>query len=408
MQRLTQLLEAARELGDPTLQARALELRARVEVAASARPAALRTLQESWWIALAGRADLDAVHAAEALAYYLADKARVDEAELWVRNGRALLARSSAPDRDLAEALDECDAVIALRRGQPAAGIALLETIRARVAREEGEANPHYVRLLVNIAAMHEQMGDYRGALAELREALRLREALHGVEHPLLIQPIESLGIVLDNLGEFADAQAHYRRALDLASRFHAGDPLRAAYLRNNIGESLYREGKYADALGEFTAAREVVGVPEFAGDPAVGITEVGQGNALLRLGRVDEARLAYTAAATSLRGIPEGNPMHAYPRVGLAQIALLRGNAGEAARLLDEADALRRPDNASPAERAEVAFLQAQVLWRSPASRARARERAEQALALYVEAGPGFPGARAEVEAWLAAHPAP
>jgi tetratricopeptide (TPR) repeat protein len=407
-QRAARALEAARETGDPGLLGRALRLRAELEFDAEQFDAALATLRDDWWLTLSGGADLEALHAAEDLAFQLAVTARADEAEVWLRNGRALLARLGGGEGEETWLLSECEALIAHFRGQPTKVIAIVEPLLAEIASVYGDTVPQHIRLQINVSGAYEQIGDYGKALDGLRQALRSREALHGTEHPALIVPLESMGVTLDNLGQFAEARALYRRALDLTRRFRPNSALRLAYLENNLGESLYREEKYAEALREFEAARDAARAAAAPGDPLVGFTEVGRGNALLRLGRLDEATAAYAAADAELRVLPADHPAQAYTRVGLARLALMRDRIGEATRLVGEASALRKADNSPPSERAELALLRAELQWRSPATRAPARASAEEAVALLRQAGPGFLRPLAEAEAWLAAHPAP
>ena len=404
-ERLARVIEAARAAGDAALQARALRSRAVFELDQDAFDAALASLRESWWLALAAEADREALVSARRLARELATHGRIDEGEVWLRNGQALLARLGAASTEDAILLAEVEGLIAMRRGQLAAALAILEPLRARVEREFGETHPQHVQLLVNISGLREDLGDYAGSIAGLRRGLAIREAIYGTDHPKLIVTLENLGVSLDNVGEFAAAQASYRRALDLARRFMPESPLKSANLRNNLGESLYREGEHAAALAEFVAARDTMRASGFREHPLIGFTELGQGNALLHLGRVAEAEAAYAAAEAALRGLPARHPAHAYAKLGFARIALLRGRAGEARRLVEEAGALRTPETSSPAERAEVALLRAEILDRSPGARAEARRAAEAAVALYREAGPGYVRPLAEAEAWLLAH---
>ena len=141
---------------------------------------------------------------------------------------------------------------------------------------------------------------------------------------------------------------AHYLRALDHAER--AGDVLQIIRIRGNRGSRLIEESYFEQALDELGVAIELAELAGYAWFQALSLTN--RGDALLRMGRMDEAVADLEAAKAIYQRL--GSRMIGYPLSLLGDVLRERGRSrAGACRLRGDADGLggvgRRP-GAGPA----------------------------------------------------------
>lgn len=113
------------------------------------------------------------------------------------------------------------------------------------------------------------QRGDWKGAIAATREAIRLKPT------PLYFS---NLGFYLRQIGELAEAEEVLRRALELNPAFTS-----AHY---NLGAVLRDKGKFDQSVAAFQAAIKL--------QPEVPVFYYGLGQTFQRQGRLDDASAAY------------------------------------------------------------------------------------------------------------------
>ena len=151
--------------------------------------------------------------------------------------------------------------------------------------------------------------GDVKAAIIQLKNAVQ--------QAPDLADARLLLGQMYLESGDMLSAEKELRRALG------AGAP-RAAVLPS-LGKALLAQGQYEGTLTETADATDA---------PALAL----RGEALLGLGRVDDARTAFNDALRKQPGMTEAT-------LGLARVALAADNAAQAHQLTEQAVAAS-PDN--------------------------------------------------------------
>ncbi|HEY4596722.1 MAG TPA: tetratricopeptide repeat protein [Thermoanaerobaculia bacterium] len=157
------------------------------------------------------------------------------------------------------------------------------------VAAAVGASDPAVVGTALNNACVIQMnLGEYRAALPDCREALRLSRA--GGDPEALAQALNNLGWVLQGLGETAEAERDYREALEVNRR--RGDAEGEAINLSNLGALAIATGRYSAALDLHTQAEALASrhrsEPWAAGQ--VWIARLNQGVVLEKVGAFREA----------------------------------------------------------------------------------------------------------------------
>ncbi len=135
-----------------------------------------------------------------------------------------------------------------------------------QVYRELLSRDPSHLKARNNLGVLQDRMGNHEAALEHFRTALEIEP-----ENPELLG---NLGAALGALARFDEAEKVLRRAMRL-------DPSRVD-VRANLGILHFRRGLYAQAESELRWVCER--------DPEHGMAHFYRGEALNRLGRIDEA----------------------------------------------------------------------------------------------------------------------
>jgi tetratricopeptide (TPR) repeat protein len=106
---------------------------------------------------------------------------------------------------------------------------------------------------LNNLAVTLDSQERHEEAAALHREALEMRKATLGDQHPLVANSMINLAVVLDTTGDFAGAEALDRQALDITRSALGPDHARVAQILANLGRNL----GYQDRLVEGQRAHE-------------------------------------------------------------------------------------------------------------------------------------------------------
>ncbi len=139
-----------------------------------------------------------------------------------------------------------------------------------------------------NACAVLNELADFRAALAECEEALRLRRLQ---QDPLrLARTLNNAGLSLHYLGEYQEAEARFREALEM-NRI-AGDAEGQVINFSNLGLVATSRGRYNRALDLHGLAATLAG--RFSDEPwaaaQVRISRINQGVILEKLGAYREA----------------------------------------------------------------------------------------------------------------------
>ncbi len=398
-----------------------------------------------------GRPELEAAWRGS-LANVLSAQGKYAEAEVEQRIALALWESAVGPSHASAATARNNVASLLYEQGKYAEAEAELRTALAVFQTALGPEHPDVGMALANLANALYQSGKLSEAADVQRAALALREKALGPEHPSVFESRNNLTAVLYAQGKYAEAEVEYRAALAERLRVHGPDDPGVAMTRNNLGSVLYSQGKGQEAEIEYRAALAVIEKVYGPDHPEAGTERNNLANALRIQGKLEEAETEQRAALTlwqkalgadhpdvaashnnlgvllgMVGKLAEAEAEHraalairehvlapdhasiAESQDNLATILLERGQPAEALPLAEKAWALRQRGEVPPAWAGETAFLLGRLLWisdRSTGARARARQLAQEALALYSKADGKHADELEEIREWLAAHP--
>lgn len=182
---------------------------------------------------------------------------------------------------------------------------------------------------LSNLGTLARDRGDYAAALDLFRQALAIRER----NDDQLELTLRNMALVYRDLGDDAAARDYFKRALEVALR-HSDSANYAAILGTWAGY-LVDAGEFAPALA---AAQESLAVSTAIGDrPSVGFDLLNSGRALLGMNQLEEADSQLHGALAIGRELNQ-HEIIAHSQVSLAEVALTRGDAAQANKLLQAA----------------------------------------------------------------------
>ncbi len=407
LERASSALKQAEQVGYVPVKAEVLYLLGSVEGLAGKFDDAVVHLGDANLQAVESRHDRVAVRSATMLAFVLGYKKGQHEAGMtWSRRATAALARLES-DLLLEAELRMTRAAILSAQGryEPA-----LEEFEFGLEEREatlGNNHPTVAASYNNIGGTMVALGRFDEALEALEHARAIWVDTYGPRHPVVATVYNSIAVVLEQTARWPEARDRFEQALAIGEEAFGPDHINLAITLDNLGSVLTRMGQYEEArrlcerglaLRERDLGRRH---PHYASSLVnLGLVAEGQG-------RLEDAcdyhRRAITLWEESL-GATHPYLGHALTSLGRAELS--RGNPEGAQPLLERALKIREQRKALPAELAETRLVLARVLW--PREPARARTLAERAQHGMEAAPPGFAEQRAELDRWLAAHPAP
>jgi eukaryotic-like serine/threonine-protein kinase len=194
----------------------------------------------------------------------------------------------------------------------------------------------HEARLLHHLASLHNLRGTHDQAIALMLRAGEIITEEYGEHHPLLMSPLNNLGITYGMLGRLAEAAEVFARAEQLAREGYGADhPERAAVL-NNLGSVHLLRNDRAAARAVLQDAHRIYVRLYGAGNPDVAMTEVQLADIMAVDGDHRGALALLEAASGSfVAAFGEDHEHHAASRLRMAN--LLR-DLGELPRAEQEA----------------------------------------------------------------------
>jgi tetratricopeptide (TPR) repeat protein len=213
---------------------------------------------------------------------------------------------------------------------------------------------------------------------------------------------LNNVSVLRSIQGRPEDARQAAEKSVTLKSSILGGDHLDVAISLGNLAEAL-------QALDRIDEGLEVTGralriLQRWLGPDHLRMASPlnNEGEMLFAKGRVDESEHDFQRALRILTAqLPADHVNASWPMVGLAKVALVRGDTMGAIPLLEKAVAMRERSGAPP-EVAESRFQLARALDQAHRDEARARALAEQAATAYGQS-PAFARQKREVDAWLA-----
>ena len=271
----------------------------------------------------------------------------VTRAEALVDGVRAIAA--DAGDGRLVALCDRSLAESARRLGRFADAAALLAEARNGFQMVGDKAG--VAEVLKVTGTVDAQRGDLEGARTAYEESLAILQELRDELGQAAI--MINLGIVAQEERDFDGARGFTERALAINKRL--GNRGRVMSCEINLG---WMDGIAGDGNSALRHGEEAIRLAGEIGDRLnLAIAENNQGDALRDLGRLDESAHAYAAAIDAYRSLGNPGPMMALFE-DISVLLSIRGQHGDAFRLLGAADALRDALGSRRGKAAEQALL--------------------------------------------------
>ncbi|MCA9708567.1 MAG: tetratricopeptide repeat protein, partial [Myxococcales bacterium] len=291
-------------------------------------------------------------------------------------------------------------------RGRFDAAVEAFRISRQHIEHEYGKLHPNTATVLDNLASALSERGDHEEARQLQDRALRIRETNLGLEHPEVATSHLNMSATLVAMGDAALSRQHAQTALEIFRKVYGEDSLELVRPLNNLANAhaaLEQPERALELRQQALAlARKHLGDEH----PRVAQYRHRLGLLLARLGRDEEAETELRAAMDAYtKTLGAEDPSAGEPCADLAELLVTRlGRADEAVGLAERAVRLAALGEVGDAGRGSARFVLAQALWASQAHRDRPRARLMAQLAVRDLEGDDL---RAQVEAWLGAHPA-
>ena len=213
----------------------------------------------------------------------------------------------------------------------------------------EGRASPtQQVQVLSNLGAVAFQAGESEQAIEWLEQALELGDRELGSGSPTVIDQRRTLALVLGDAGQLGRAQEVIARALEDLRAAGIDDGIHKQQLLAVRGDISLLENKPAAALEDLRATLELLDKLQLTDFPYRFTPLRGAGEALLELGKPEEA-IEYLLQAKDEHRPPYDDDDRARIELALARARLATGDKAAAAesasvarKLLDPADTER------------------------------------------------------------------
>jgi len=373
-----------------------------------AYPEAEAELERAYFDAAKGVAPDVAVDAMTGLAFVVGvSSARHVEGRRWAR--LADVALEDAPD---GEQLRRAQLLVtlALIDGETGAYSEAKQLLEQAVAIREAALGPEHPQVaysLDSLAAAHYGAGAYDEAKALYERSIAIREAALGPRHPQVAYGLNSLAAVHYGAGDYDEAKRLYEQALAIWQETLSPEHPDAARGLNNLAAVHEALGAYDEAKRLYERALVIL---EAALGPEHPSVASSLGNLAIvheALGDHDEARrLHERALAIREKTLGPDHPDLAYSLVGLAKVALAQHRPRDATPLAERAVTLGEQGGVAAELLAEARFALARALWEAGDAegrdQGRARRLAEQAREAYRVAGESGVEDLAEVDGWL------
>ncbi len=335
---------AAAKEDDPAVRARMLEVIGAVYRQLGAYDGAKATLEEALRLreSLHGSAHAELATVLRELALLRMAQAELDAAESLARRAVAI-ERQNGGARHPSVSAANVLGMILQERGDYAEAQTVYQQALERVERA-GNEPAQRAAVLNNLGVLLRERGEHAGALPMLREALALRQAQLGPDHPTTAASMNGLGTLLRDLGELDEAAELLQRSLEVRRRQLGDDHPQVATALNNLALLHRSRGDYGAAEALHREALVLRLRLHGENHPDVASSLYNLAETLRSAGRLAEAEESYRRAIDGWRvSLGGDHPRIAFPMNGLAEVFRLRGETAAAAALLEEALTIRR-----------------------------------------------------------------
>jgi eukaryotic-like serine/threonine-protein kinase len=199
---------------------------------------------------------------------------------------------------------------------------------------------------LSNLAFILRAQGRLDEAEPMLREALEIRRAELGQDHPLVPTSLSNLAVLLGEQRKYDEAESLFREALATRRRVLGDEHPEVTLTITGLAYVLRGKGDYAGAEQLFRQAlamnRKRFGLEH----PSVGLDIYALARVLHEKGSMAEAESLYrTSLGVLRRTLPKNHARLTMPLVGLGSLLVSRGRAAQAEPLLREALTIREAE---------------------------------------------------------------
>ncbi len=265
-------------------------------------------------------------------------------------------------------------------------------------------SHPNVATIVMNIGLEHRTQGRHDEALGAFSRAESLRRQHFGDEHVLVAAVLNNQTPSLMALGRLDEARISLNRALEILEAAHGPDSAEILGTLTNLGNLEAMEDDIESALEHHTRAHEIGLAKLGPNHPSVGIGAHNIGDLWVQRGKCLEARPYFERALAIFEAaLGPDVPEVAYPLTALGQCATENGEAADAIRMLERALEVRTRHAIDPADRGKTALALAAARHALAPGTEGARAMADQALALFDEAGQAGEALGEDARGWIA-----
>jgi tetratricopeptide (TPR) repeat protein/tRNA A-37 threonylcarbamoyl transferase component Bud32 len=325
---------------------------------------------------------------------------RPADGERWARLAAAIADALPGDDALHAELLRQ-RAVVLYTQGRFDEAVKTSTRALARAERAYGPDHPEVARILSNLGAYYNELGDNETSLRASLRGLAIRKKVFGPNHPDLAKSYNTLGNAYHDLRRYEEARTNQELACAIFRESFGPDHPQALGVLNNIANIYKDEGRYAEAESRY---REVIQATERNNGPdhpdvAMALADLGE--ALLLGKRHAEALETYRRALSiNEKALGPNHPSLAFDLQGIGRSLVEMSRAAEAVPFLERALAIRESSPLDPDLVSNVRYNLAQALWEA-GRKDRSLKLAHQALDGYATSD-SEQEMRREVEDWL------
>jgi tetratricopeptide (TPR) repeat protein len=289
--------------------------------------------------------------------------------------------------------------------GDPMTAKAYMEKSVALYDKLEGPDDPGVAKSLVNLSGVLADLGDRDGARDKLQRALAIDEKAYGKDDARIAEVLNDLGQIEKAEQKYDDAIAHFRRAEQIVETVYGPDHPDIARYLGNTADTYRAEGKPAQSHELMQRVVALFSAKFGADHPWVATAYANDGFTLIAmkdyagaLDNFEKARAIFEAK------LGKDHPNVAVTLIGSAQALIELDRASEAVTRLDRSLVMAAAAHYPPQKLGEIHLYLSHALWRSPATRPRARTEGRAALAYYRAAHDDYNIGVAQ--RWIAKHP--
>ena len=247
-----------------------------------------------------------------------------------------------------------------------------------------GEAHPAYARALQTYGGMHIDIGDTETAIANIEKGLHVQIAAFPEGHPQLAATYAQLGSAYRNAGNPQRAEELLKTSLQIYEKVEEASPLGYGDAHNNLGNVYTHLGRFEEAERHLReAARLYESIDFYFYSIAlhnIGVMNLQRGHFAAALPDCEKALQADEAQFES------DSPNIAYPLTCVGEALVGLGRFEEAVTVLSRAYEIRVGRHEPPVPMADTRFNLARALWETDGNREDIRAHYQFALKTVIE----------------------